>query len=291
MVVLCGRRARLNYQPAKTRKQVAGEVEVVVVVVVTVGVEVIVMVEVVVGALEEEEIMVVEQGGGGGGDSKCYDCGDRGHYARDCHRHGRSRRRESAWTYIFPRLDVEVKYFTSFSFKKLRMFVLYETPAGYAIFKLLDEKKMQEVDNLYLEFQTPDRANKLLKLKHFEKFNDTIEALAAATAAVEGKMSKPLKNSEEIARCLLTNLRADSTLSVKNENTLESAADFSTPAKMENAEEECQDINDTPSTSGTNSEKKKKKKKNKNKDQEVLVPTEPPAKKKKKVKEENADSN
>lgn len=75
------------------------------------------------------------------------------------------------------------------------MFVLYETPAGYAIFKLLDEKKLAEVDNLYLEFQTPEKANKLLKLKHFEKFNDTKEALAAATAAVEGKICKPLKKT------------------------------------------------------------------------------------------------
>ncbi|XP_055844018.1 nucleolar protein 58 [Episyrphus balteatus] len=75
------------------------------------------------------------------------------------------------------------------------MFVLYETPAGYAIFKILDEKKIKEVDNLYLEFSTPEKANKLLKLKHFEKFNDTTEALAAATAAVEGKIAKPLKKT------------------------------------------------------------------------------------------------
>lgn len=75
------------------------------------------------------------------------------------------------------------------------MFVLYETPAGYAIFKLLDEKKLEQVDNLYLEFETPEKANKLLKLKHFEKFNDTTEALAAATAAVEGKVAKPLKKT------------------------------------------------------------------------------------------------
>ncbi|EDV99196.1 nucleolar protein 58 [Drosophila grimshawi] len=75
------------------------------------------------------------------------------------------------------------------------MFVLYETPAGYAIFKLLDQKKLEQVDNLYLEFETPEKANKLLKLKHFEKFNDTTEALAAATAAVEGKVSKPLKKT------------------------------------------------------------------------------------------------
>ncbi len=32
-----------------------------------------------------------------------------------------------------------------------------------------------------------------LKLTHFEKFDDTTEALAAATATVEGKISKPLK--------------------------------------------------------------------------------------------------
>ncbi|XP_063706673.1 nucleolar protein 58 [Culicoides brevitarsis] len=77
------------------------------------------------------------------------------------------------------------------------MFVLYETPAGYAIFKLLDEKKIKpsSVDNLFLEFETPEAANKIVKLKHFEKFSDTTEALAAACAAVEGKVSKPLKKT------------------------------------------------------------------------------------------------
>lgn len=75
------------------------------------------------------------------------------------------------------------------------MFVLYETPAGYAIFKLLDEKKLKEIDNLYLEFESPEMANKVVKLKHFEKFADTTEALSAATAAVEGKLSKPLKKT------------------------------------------------------------------------------------------------
>lgn len=73
--------------------------------------------------------------------------------------------------------------------------MLYETPAGYAIFKLLDEKKLQQIDNLYLEFETPERANKVVKLKHFEKFADTTEALSAATAAVEGKVSKSLKKT------------------------------------------------------------------------------------------------
>ncbi|KAJ8349881.1 hypothetical protein SKAU_G00250110 [Synaphobranchus kaupii] len=73
------------------------------------------------------------------------------------------------------------------------MLVLFETAAGYAIFKVLDEKKIQEVDSLWKEFETPEKANKIIKLKHFEKFQDTTEALAAATALVEGKMGKTLK--------------------------------------------------------------------------------------------------
>ncbi|XP_058798516.1 nucleolar protein 58 isoform X1 [Phymastichus coffea] len=73
------------------------------------------------------------------------------------------------------------------------MLVLFETPAGYAIFKLLDENKLSKSDNLYLDFETPERAGKVLKLKHFEKFADTTEALAATTAAVEGKLCKSLK--------------------------------------------------------------------------------------------------
>ncbi|CAF0950654.1 unnamed protein product [Rotaria sordida] len=73
------------------------------------------------------------------------------------------------------------------------MLILFETSAGYAIFKLLDEKKLQETQNLYVDFESPERAAKVLKLTHFEKFDDTTQALAAATAAVEGKISKPLK--------------------------------------------------------------------------------------------------
>ena len=42
-----------------------------------------------------------------------------------------------------------------------KMLVLFETAAGYAVFKLLNEKKLQETENLYLDFQTPEKANKL----------------------------------------------------------------------------------------------------------------------------------
>ncbi|KAK2576303.1 hypothetical protein KPH14_005668 [Odynerus spinipes] len=75
------------------------------------------------------------------------------------------------------------------------MLVLFETPAGYAIFKLLDEKKLAQTENLFLDFETPETASRIVKLKHFEKFADTTEALAATTAAVEGKLCKSLKKT------------------------------------------------------------------------------------------------
>lgn len=73
------------------------------------------------------------------------------------------------------------------------MLVLFETSAGYALFKLLDEKKLAHTDNLYHDFETPEGASKIVKLKCFEKFNDTTEALAATNAAIEGKIHKSLK--------------------------------------------------------------------------------------------------
>ncbi|KAJ2944418.1 hypothetical protein O0L34_g3754 [Tuta absoluta] len=75
------------------------------------------------------------------------------------------------------------------------MLVLFETPAGYAIFKLLDESKLSQIEDLYTEFNTPEGASAVVKLKNFIKFEDTTEALAATTAAIEGKVSKTLKKA------------------------------------------------------------------------------------------------
>ena len=73
------------------------------------------------------------------------------------------------------------------------MLVLFETPAGFAIFKLLDEKKLQQSENLYQDFASVESAKKVIKLKSFEKFEDTSKALASAASLIEGKMSKDLK--------------------------------------------------------------------------------------------------
>lgn len=75
------------------------------------------------------------------------------------------------------------------------MLVLFESPAGYAIFKLLDESKLSQIEDLHEEFNSPEGASAVVKLKNFIKFEDTTEALAATTAAIEGKISKPLKKA------------------------------------------------------------------------------------------------
>ncbi|KAI7834713.1 hypothetical protein BX661DRAFT_3455 [Kickxella alabastrina] len=74
------------------------------------------------------------------------------------------------------------------------MLVLYETAAGYALFKLLDDSKLSKGDSLYKEFETPAAAHKSVKLQAFHKFENTVDALSAVTALVEGKIAKNLKH-------------------------------------------------------------------------------------------------
>ncbi|XP_004507477.1 probable nucleolar protein 5-1 [Cicer arietinum] len=73
------------------------------------------------------------------------------------------------------------------------MLVLFETPAGFAIFKVLDEGKLSKVEDLSNEFATADAARKVVKLKAFSKFENTSEALEAATLLIDGKASKGLR--------------------------------------------------------------------------------------------------
>lgn len=73
------------------------------------------------------------------------------------------------------------------------MLVLFETPAGYALFKCLDKGKLKNVDDIHKEFATPEAASQVVKLKAFEKFTDTNSALSAATAICDDKLDKTLK--------------------------------------------------------------------------------------------------
>ena len=74
------------------------------------------------------------------------------------------------------------------------MLVLFETAAGFALFKVLNDKKVKKVENLAEEFSTLEKATKIVKLKAFEKFNDSKSALKAVNSLLENKLSKSLKN-------------------------------------------------------------------------------------------------
>jgi len=73
------------------------------------------------------------------------------------------------------------------------MLVLLESAAGFGLFKVLDDGKVQSGADLTKDFETPDAAGKMVKLKKFSKFIDQEDALAAATAMIEGKLDKSLK--------------------------------------------------------------------------------------------------
>lgn len=73
------------------------------------------------------------------------------------------------------------------------MLVLFETSGGFALFKVLDEGKVNEAQDLSKDFENIETAGQVVKLKAFKKFVDTAEALQASAAIVDGKLSKPLR--------------------------------------------------------------------------------------------------
>ncbi|KAL3928376.1 MAG: hypothetical protein SGBAC_012679 [Bacillariaceae sp.] len=77
------------------------------------------------------------------------------------------------------------------------MLVLFETPAGYSLFKVSDEKKLAktEADDIHdTFFKDSKKANKYMSLLSFQPFEDTADAVTAATCILEGKVSKTLKS-------------------------------------------------------------------------------------------------
>ncbi|KAJ2922518.1 hypothetical protein H1R20_g14590, partial [Candolleomyces eurysporus] len=79
------------------------------------------------------------------------------------------------------------------------MLVLYETALGYCLFKVSNEAKLESAD-LYKEFESPEKASKLLKLKAIHRFTSTAIAVEDITAMQEGKLGKGLKKflTEEV---------------------------------------------------------------------------------------------
>ncbi|CAH8542001.1 unnamed protein product [Schistosoma mattheei] len=73
------------------------------------------------------------------------------------------------------------------------MLVLFETAAGYAVFKVHDEKGVRQIDDLAKAFEDTATMNQLIQLERFVQFKDTKDALVAASDIMEGKLSKKLK--------------------------------------------------------------------------------------------------
>lgn len=77
------------------------------------------------------------------------------------------------------------------------MIVLFDTPAGYSLFKVTNEKKLAKTDAEDIHkkfFSTASDATSFVNLVSFQPFQDTADAVSAATACIEGKVSKTLKS-------------------------------------------------------------------------------------------------
>ncbi|KMZ75363.1 Nucleolar protein 5 [Zostera marina] len=81
----------------------------------------------------------------------------------------------------------------SSSSSNFKMFLLFETPAGFALFKVLDEGKLSKVEDMWQHFASPESAREMVKLKAFNKFDNTADALAAATLLIDSKPTKDLR--------------------------------------------------------------------------------------------------
>jgi len=77
------------------------------------------------------------------------------------------------------------------------MLLLFETPAGYSLFKVSNEKKITktEPENIHESFfSSSEDAKSTLNLVEFQPFHDTADAVSAATSCLEGKMHKSLSS-------------------------------------------------------------------------------------------------
>jgi len=77
------------------------------------------------------------------------------------------------------------------------MHLLFETAAGYSLFKVTDDKKYEKTDDDDFHskfFSDAEKAKKFVNLVSFEPFADTADAVTAATSCIEGKVSKSLKS-------------------------------------------------------------------------------------------------
>ncbi|KAM3135275.1 hypothetical protein pb186bvf_012573 [Paramecium bursaria] len=72
------------------------------------------------------------------------------------------------------------------------MLLLLETPAGFALFQVANQKVLNKVENIYDYMQNEKQAKKLITPFAFQSFNDTHDALLSASKLIQGKLPKKL---------------------------------------------------------------------------------------------------
>ena len=72
------------------------------------------------------------------------------------------------------------------------MLLLFETSAGYALFKVKADK-LKDGTQIWDSFTSADKASSIAKLLAFKPFENTTEAVVAATSIIESKLDKSLK--------------------------------------------------------------------------------------------------
>ena len=72
------------------------------------------------------------------------------------------------------------------------MLVLFETPAGYGIFRLTDKKKLETVEDIYSMFEDSN-LEKYVELQCFKKFKDTENAVNSLNALQSGELPDDLR--------------------------------------------------------------------------------------------------
>jgi len=73
------------------------------------------------------------------------------------------------------------------------VYVLFESPGGFALFQVKKDGKLKDIENLHEAFKTPEDAEKVVKLKAFKKFKDTKEAMKAVEKLLQSKIPKTLQ--------------------------------------------------------------------------------------------------
>jgi nucleolar protein 58 len=72
------------------------------------------------------------------------------------------------------------------------MLLLFETPAGYGIFKISDKKKLDSVENIASMFQEDSLADNV-SLQCFKKFKDTENAVNSLNSIQSGELPDDLR--------------------------------------------------------------------------------------------------